>query len=296
MKINHLLSVFLVLFSVSVFASISTKERQALVDLNKSTNGENWNTKWDLNQPVESWYGVIIKENKVVGLDLAANNLEGSINTSILDLKFLETLNMFKNKLSGEIPAELFNLTNLISLNLSFNSFTGQLPNTIGNAKSLVSLEIFMNRLSGQIPESIGNLKNLEMLSLFNNALEGELPQGLFQLDNLKELLLNSNYLSGDLDAKIANLTKLENLSLFDNKLKGTIPSLEKLNKLVALNLSLNNFTNFTDDALVNIDKFKLEMYKNNSKEKIRLADKKTNLIATNKNIQGNPVTLTIKE
>ncbi|WP_338376305.1 Two component regulator three Y domain protein [uncultured Flavobacterium sp.] len=295
MKINNLLIAFL-LVSSSLFASISDKEKQALIAFNQSTNGQNWTTKWNLNQPVETWYGVTIRDNKVISISLVSNNLEGKIDSSIKNLVYLETFNVFKNKLNGEVPSEIFNLTNLKNLNLSFNSFSGKLPNTIGNAKSLVSLEIFMNQLSGQLPESIGELKNLELLSLFNNSLTGELPQGLYKLNNLKELLLNSNSFNGELNSDVANLTKLENLSLFDNKLNGTIPSLEKMTKLTALNLSLNNFKDYADSSLVSLDRFKLQMYKSNSKEKVLLGEKEQILIVTNKSIKENPVTLSIKE
>lgn len=295
MKINKLL-IALLLVSCSVFASISDKEKRALITFNQSTNGDQWTTKWNLSQPVETWYGVTIKNNKVVSIELASNNLEGSIPNAISDLQHLVTFNVFKNRLNGEIPAGIFSLEHLKNLNLSFNAFSGKLPNTIGNAKSLVNLEVFMNQLSGQLPESIGNLKNLEVLSMFNNMLNGELPQGLFKLNNLKELLLNSNSFSGELHENIANLSKLENLSLFDNQFKGTIPSLENLTNLTALNLSLNSFIDFTDASLVDLDKFKLQMYKNNKKEKVLLGDKETTIIVSNKSIKENPVTLSIKE
>lgn len=295
MKVN---SLFIVLFltAYSVFASVSEKEKQALINFNKSTNGDNWITKWNFNQPVDTWYGVSVKDNKVVAINLSSNNLEGKIHNTINDLKYLETFNVFKNRLNGEIPAEIFNLTHLKNLNLSFNSFSGELPSTIGNAKSLVNLEIFMNQISGQLPESIGNLKNLQLLSLFNNALTGELPQSLYNLNNLQELLLNSNSIEGELNENIANLIKLENLSLFDNQLKGTIPSLEKLTNLKSLNLSLNSFVDFSDASLVNLDRFKLQMYKNNRKDKVSLGEKEEELVVINKKLKENPVTLSIKE
>lgn len=295
MKINNLL-IALFFVSCSVFASVSEKEKQALINFNKSTNGDQWTTKWDFSQPVESWYGITVKDNKVVAIELTDNNLEGKIHSSIKDLKYLETFNVFKNKLNGEIPAEIFNLTQLKHINLSFNSFSGEIPTTIGNAKSLVNLEIFMNQLSGQLPESIGNLKNLQLLSLFNNTLTGELPQSLYNLSNLEELLLNSNALNGELNENIANLTKLKNLSLFDNQLRGTVPSLDKLTNLKSLNLSLNSFVDFSDASLVNLDRFKLQMYKNNKKDKVSLGEKEEGIVVLNKNLKENPVTLSIKE
>lgn len=296
MKTNKLFLMIVLLMSSSIFASVSIIEKNALLDLYTATNGDNWTNKWDFNKPVSTWYGVTLVEGKIVGLNLSSNNLVGTIPSSIQDLKYLESFNVFKNNLKGQFPSELFKIPTIKHINISFNSFTGHLPESISLATSLVSLELFMNKFSGNLPNNIGGLKNLEVLSLFNNNFEGALPQGLYNLNNLKELLLNSNLFEGELDENIANLTKLENLSLFDNQLKGTIPSLEKLTKLSALNLSLNNFIDFTDASLVNLDRFKLQMYKNKNKDKILLGDKETTIIVANKSLRENPVTLSIKE
>ncbi|WP_339888378.1 Two component regulator three Y domain protein [uncultured Flavobacterium sp.] len=296
MKNLKLQVLILLLISSSVFATISRNEKNALLDLYTATNGDNWHTKWDFNKPVESWYGVTVVNDKIVGLELIANNLDGFIPSSIQDLKFLVNFNVLKNKLKGDFPAELFKIPTIKHINISFNMYKGHLPESISLASSLVSLELFMNQFSGNLPNNIGNLVNLEVLSLFNNNFEGSLPLGLYDLKNLKELHLNSNFFDGELDNNIANLSSLENLSLFDNKLEGTIPSLEKLTNLKALNLSLNSFVNFSDEALVSLDKFKLQMYKNNTKEKVLIGQKNATIIVSNNNIKGNPVSLSIKE
>ena len=50
-----LLSVFTIGFSN---ADVPQTQREALVDLYNSTNGNQWRNSWDLNTNVSSWYGV----------------------------------------------------------------------------------------------------------------------------------------------------------------------------------------------------------------------------------------------
>ena len=44
--------------SVFTFAEVSQDQKNALVDLFNKTNGDSWNHKWDLEQPVSKWYGI----------------------------------------------------------------------------------------------------------------------------------------------------------------------------------------------------------------------------------------------
>lgn len=67
--------VAVLLVSTSVFAEISSTEKNALIKLYKATKGSQWTNKWDLKSPTTTWYGVEIKNDKVVGIKLANNNL-----------------------------------------------------------------------------------------------------------------------------------------------------------------------------------------------------------------------------
>lgn len=295
MKTYKLYTAVLLLITSSIFASISNNEKNALLDLYTFTNGDNWTNKWDFNQPVSTWYGVTVVEGKVVSINLASNNLVGTIPNSIQDLKYLESFNVFRNKLKGEFPSELFRISNLKNVNLSFNSFTGHLPESISLATNLVTLEVFMNQLSGTLPENIGNLKNLELLSLFNNNFSGALPQGIYHLENLKELAIQSNFFTGEIKNEIVNLTNLEILSLFDNKFSGKIPTVELMPNLVAMNLSLNKFENFNDFSLMELKSYKTQLAINLKNDKDNLVSNKT-VIEKNKEIKNNRVTVSIKE
>jgi len=165
MKILNLL-VVLFLVSAFSFANVSPKEKEALIALYNSTNGQSWNATWDINSSEDSWYGVKIERNQIVELNLQFNNLEGSL------------------------PEEIGNLVNLRKINLGFNKLQGKLPTSLSNLKELTSLELFMNNFEGTIPNELGELKKLEYLKLYSNQFSGEIPASLMELTDLKELLL----------------------------------------------------------------------------------------------------------
>lgn len=55
-------------------------ERDALLALYRSTDGDNWRrkTNWGTDAPLSDWYGVKVNaEGRVVRLDLSFNNLKG---------------------------------------------------------------------------------------------------------------------------------------------------------------------------------------------------------------------------
>ena len=63
------------------FANISTNEKEALIALYNATNGSEWNSSWNLETSIETWYGVTVEDNKVVEISLQFNNLQGTVAT-----------------------------------------------------------------------------------------------------------------------------------------------------------------------------------------------------------------------
>lgn len=190
------LSILFIAFCTTLFAQVSTQEKQALIDFYNATNGDNWNSTWELNQPVSEWEGVTLKNDKVTGITLLFNNAEGTIPSSIGNLTSLETLELSFNKISGELPATIGNLENLKVLAFNGNELTGTIPSTIGNLTQLKKLHLSSNKLSGNIPSSVKNLKSIEVFNVFDNQLTGALPTELAQNNNLKELMVAENNLS----------------------------------------------------------------------------------------------------
>ena len=176
-------------------------DRAALVALYNATDGANWDNSynWLNDVPLEYWEGVRTdsRTGRVVGLDLAGNNLTGPIPAELGRLTSLERLWLNNNKLSGTIPAELSNLASLIWLRLDDNQLSGLIPAELGNLANLGTLLLSQNQLSGPIPAELGNLPNLYRLDLTENQLSGSVPAELGNLPNLTDIFLRGNSFSG---------------------------------------------------------------------------------------------------
>jgi gliding motility-associated-like protein len=229
------------------YLSCRYRDSLQLVSLYNETGGANWTNKWDLSQPMTTWYGITLNASGCVTcIDMdgihdcimnfsspRGNNLVGTLPD--LNLPNLILLTLPQNRLSGTIPD--LTLTNLIRIDLSGNQFT-QLPNNL-NLPNLLSLFLPGNRISGQLPDF--NLPNLYELYMYGNGFTGSIPN-FSKMLNLRSLELSSNKLSGsipDFD-KLPNLTEL---TLYGNQLSGALPPLQSLTSLKRLYLSDNNLS-----------------------------------------------------
>ncbi len=210
---------------------VSETEKQALLDLYNSTNGDNWtntlagNQPWDTNIPVCDWFGVTVVDEKVTGLELGSNNLSGGgIPLSISNLNELTVLRLHSNNITGTIPSSLSSLTKLRTLYCRLNQITGNIPTEIGNISTLVTLDFTGNNLTGSIPTELGALTNLKTLELRGNNLTGTIPVELTDLSLLTEIDLADNQLTGSIPNQLGNLTLLKSLHLSSNLLTGAIP------------------------------------------------------------------------
>lgn len=103
---------------------------------------------------------------------------------------------MSNNQLNGTIPSSVGNLKQLQYLYLNNNQLSGEIPSSIGNLKQLFDLELYDNQLSGAIPSSIGKLKFLRSLHLYNNQLSGEIPRSVHKLTLLNSVGIDNNQLT----------------------------------------------------------------------------------------------------
>jgi len=190
---NQLLTIVLCLFTALLCAQVSSKEKQALIDLYLATNGENWVNTWAINTPVSEWHGVTVEENTVTSINLLFNNINGTLPASIGDFDNLKVLELSFNKLSGTIPMELGRLSKLEILALNGNNLSGSIPFSLGDLKSLKELHLSSNQIQGAIPTDLGNLSSLEVLNVFDNKLTGTLPLKLSHSKNLKKLIIAQN-------------------------------------------------------------------------------------------------------
>ena len=164
------------------FAQLPSPDRAALVALYNATGGANWtnNDGWLTNAPIGQWHGVTTDgSGRVTRLDLADNQLTGSIPDELGSLANLEVLNLNDNQLTGEIPTSLGSLANLQELHITRNQFTGTIPAELGSLTNLTILALGGNQLTGPVPTWLGGLTNLEEVYLWGNELTGQIPAEL---------------------------------------------------------------------------------------------------------------------
>ena len=163
-------------------------ERESLIALYNSTNGDNWHDvygnvrdvreNWCSSKTVSSWHGITC-------------NSEG----------------------------------NVIEINLAGAALHGILPEEMGNLIELRKIYLQSNEITGNIPKSFARLKNLEVLVMQGNKLYGSIPAFIGTLTKLKELALHQNYFTGSIPDNFVNLKELTDLRLCDNLLSGSIPT-----------------------------------------------------------------------
>ena len=217
---RYVLPIFIALFSlvsVKSNAQVNVQDSLALVDFNDSTSGDLWFTPWNFSDPVSTWYGVTVTNNRVVSIVLEYNDLHGILPSSISNLTKLQTLDLPYNDLNGELTAALGNLKNLQTLHLFYNNLPGSIPSSLGNATALTDVDLSYNKLSGTVPVSMGNLINLTKLSLHDNSLTGTIPSALEHLTNIQSLDLSNNQFSGSIPVLLDSLVNATALNISNN-------------------------------------------------------------------------------
>lgn len=239
----------------SAIGAIPTIEREALISLYKSTNGDNWTHKdnW-LGPPGTegSWFGVTSTYDVVSHLKLDNNNLIGQIPPELGNLKKLDQLYLHNNQLSGLIPPELGNLEQCNVFVLSYNKLSGPIPPELGKGdlRFYIWLGLNNNELSGSIPPELANAPQSMRLELQNNKLSGSIPPKLGNITFLLLLDLRNNELSGPIPPELGKLANLGGLSLSNNKLSGPIPpELGNLKKLAKENSDFRYNALYTNDT-----------------------------------------------
>jgi Leucine-rich repeat (LRR) protein len=236
-------------------------ERKILIAIFQYTSGESWLEKENWNNPNVNycdWYGIQCVDvqsasrrkldngqKSIESIDLAENNLKGSVPISLLLL-----LPNIKNvKLNGndvdytmvpeqesEILGQVLDLpisvqSNVRSFDVSQTSvkeidrlFSTGNGNTEIQMPYLIAFFASDCSIRGSFPEFFTQFISLERIALDHNDLTGTLPSTLGNLRKLKYLSLADNNLSGTLPGTFLSLAKLSYLILEHNKFTGTIP------------------------------------------------------------------------
>ncbi|CAI0375434.1 unnamed protein product [Linum tenue] len=185
----------------------------------------------------------------LTSLNLAQNNLRGTIPGELQNLTSLIYLKLSSNKFNGSLPHWLFSFHHLQYLNIYNNNLEGRVPNSIGNLTSLVTLDLSYNRglrFEGGIPASFKSLCHLRALHLSGTRLNQSVSELLEILGecpstSLQRMALSECQLFGQLSEEIRKFTRLSRLSLEANSISGPLPmSFGELKSLTYVTLDRN--------------------------------------------------------
>ena len=241
-----LLPLFLELFQVIALVINSSNtdaemERKALLEFKAGLGDPSGRLSSWVGGDCCKWKGVDCSNatGNVIKLDLrkpyqpseAVFPLSGQISDSLLDLKYLNYLDLSSNELSGPIPYSIGNLDNLRYLDLSDNSISGSIPPSIGRLLLLEELDLSHNIMNGTIPESIGQLKELHTLQLDWNPWTGAVSEihfmGLTKLEHFSIYLspATNNSLVFDTKSDWIPPFSLKVIKIGNCKLSSTFPA-----------------------------------------------------------------------
>ncbi|KAI3737554.1 hypothetical protein L2E82_27560 [Cichorium intybus] len=204
-------------FSVNEFAALENLE---MLDL----TGCSFNGAFE----IEGFERVSVLR-KLKTLNLADNEFDESVITSLKTLPSLTNLDLSHNPMSGPFSAQEFApLENLEMLDLTGCSFNG-------------AFEI-------QGSERVSLLRKLKTLNLGSNGFNESVITSLNRLPSLTNLDLSGNYFTGPFPAQeLSHLTNLEELDLSFAQLNDTpniqaCKTLSRLKRLESIALPSNNF------------------------------------------------------
>lgn len=195
MKNITIISFFIFLYSSAMMGQ-GTCDRMAdslqLVALYNSTDGPNWSNSWDLTMPMNTWYGIGLNADGCVRIIEAwGSGMDGTL--PMLDLPFLERLDLSSTSLDGPIPdLQLPSLT-------YFNAFGCQFDGLVPNFSGMPNLE-YLN-LSSNYSVSLQEFTHLPNLIYLN---VGDCLAGLPAFDSLPNL--EYIYVGGNITSLIPTL------------------------------------------------------------------------------------------
>ncbi|ONK75944.1 uncharacterized protein A4U43_C03F22210 [Asparagus officinalis] len=138
----------------------------------------------------------------ITTIDLSNNNIGGTIPENLpLTLK---TFFLSANQLTGSIPSSLSKLTLLSDMSVNVNHLSGDLPDAFQSLTGLINFDLSSNNLSGQLPPSMENLSSLTTLHIQNNQFSGTLD--VLQDLPIKDLNIENNLFSGPIPEKLMSI------------------------------------------------------------------------------------------
>ncbi|KAF3447723.1 hypothetical protein FNV43_RR08426 [Rhamnella rubrinervis] len=235
--------------------------------------------RWNQSSDCCTWEGISCEQGRVTGLKLSNEWISGGINdnSTLFNLRYLQSLDLSYNLISSTIPSGIGNLINLRYLNFS-HVFSGQIPQEISHLKKLLIFdlsdwsnyddevleipnlrmvvqnltkleELYLDGVNVSAPGNewgqalSSSLPNLRVLSLADCGLSGPIHHSLAKLQHLSVIDLSSNSLSSPVPTSFPYFSNLTSLRLRRCGLHGTFPKeMFQVPTLRILDISGNRF------------------------------------------------------
>jgi len=236
--------------------------RTILLKVYSETGGLDWknSANWfqqnvnDNGNGVCDWHGVQCYTPESTGderrlghvqkVDLSGNNLVGTMPLDILDMPYLQVLNLEDNAhldmafVDGSAEARV-GLAQHVEEVLLSNTQVSSLRGLASQLQhSLRRLHITNLKISGSDFEEFYDCKELQFLYANYNSFQGQISPKIQRLSNLQELYLLDSDFTGQLPDEIGQLSLLRVLSMGGNSFQGTLPTtLNRLSNLQILAL-----------------------------------------------------------
>jgi hypothetical protein len=184
---------------------VSIQDSLTLVELYDSTDGSSWkdNTNWKTTEPVASWHGVTVNNNRVIALKFTGNNMKGQIPASFGNLNGLTNLFLLDNGLKANPFSFLGSLTSLVNLHIGEFMFTDSIPESVSNLVNLTEFTLYGSYNLNSLPNSLKSLDNLLTIDVQGNGLRGDISRSV--PSNVKGLDISANQLTFTGIEKLAN-------------------------------------------------------------------------------------------
>eukprot|EP00539_Tryblionella_compressa_P006251 CAMPEP_0178771928 /NCGR_PEP_ID=MMETSP0744-20121128/22246_1 /TAXON_ID=913974 /ORGANISM="Nitzschia punctata, Strain CCMP561" /LENGTH=317 /DNA_ID=CAMNT_0020428523 /DNA_START=84 /DNA_END=1037 /DNA_ORIENTATION=+ len=203
-----------------------------------------------IGRDVQSIVTELVQLPYLQSLDMSHNNLAGQLDSV---WKGLRQLQLQYNFLTGSIPDDFFDNESIMQhLNIGANDMVGTIPAEVGLASQMTALYVFDNAFQGTIP-ILGNMP-LRIFQGQQNQLGGILPFDLHYgawAETIEEWWAFDNQLNGPLSENLGLFPSLRDFRVGGNQFTGTIPtSTYQLQNLFRVEVNDNSLTGPIDPSI----------------------------------------------